>query len=90
MDNRIISDNRPNRVVLEKGKEYYFCACGRSKTQPFCDGSHSGTGIEPLVFVAEQDGEAKLCMCKHSGNLPFCDGSHHRFSADHVGCEAPE
>jgi len=87
MSKAIVADNRPKKVDLNKGQEYYFCVCGRSKNQPFCDGSHSGTGLEPLAFTAEQDGEAKLCMCKHSGNLPFCDGTHNQFSDDQVGGE---
>ena len=89
MSNPIIADNNPKSVVLVKGQEYYFCVCGRSKSQPFCDGSHEATGIEPKVFTAEQDGEAYLCMCKHSGNIPFCDGTHKQFSDDQVGSEGP-
>jgi len=64
MSNPIAADNKPTAVTLEAGKEYYWCACGRSKKQPFCDGSHRGTGITPLAFVAEADGEAFLCQCK--------------------------
>ncbi len=81
----IIAAVEPRGVELKKSEEYAFCRCGRSQDQPFCDGSHQGTGIEPLVFTAEEDGEAYLCQCKQSGNLPYCDGTHAQFEADAVG-----
>ena len=87
MTQPIIADNKPAQVNLTKGEEYYFCACGRSKNQPFCDGSHAGTTFTPKVFTAEEDGDAFLCACKHSGNLPFCDGTHKKFSVEQVGQE---
>jgi len=86
----IISDNKPKKVELEKGKEYHFCACGRSKNQPFCDGSHVSTSFKPKAFTADTDGEAYLCACKQTGNAPFCDGSHKQFTSADVGKEAPE
>lgn len=67
---------KPCLVVLEKGRRYAWCACGKSDSQPFCDGSHKGTGIEPLPFAAEESGEALLCACKRTATAPFCDGSH--------------
>lgn len=76
MTKPIVADNKPTRVALEKGKDYFWCACGRSKNQPFCDGSHRGTDITPQKFTAEQDGEAWLCQCKGTANAPFCDGTH--------------
>lgn len=85
----IIADNKPTKVTLEKGEDYAFCRCGRSKNQPFCDGSHAGTDFEPKVFTAEESGDAYLCACKHSGNQPFCDGTHKRFAASEVGHEGP-
>jgi CDGSH-type Zn-finger protein len=66
----------PYQVELQAGRRYAWCRCGRSKKQPFCDGSHEGTGIEPLMFTAEQDETALLCGCKDTGDPPFCDGSH--------------
>lgn len=71
-----IAQKAPYAVGLEKGKEYYWCACGQSKNQPFCDGSHSGTDFKPLSFKAKETSTAYLCGCKHSKNPPFCDGEH--------------
>ncbi|MBU1193081.1 MAG: CDGSH iron-sulfur domain-containing protein [Gammaproteobacteria bacterium] len=89
MSKPIIADNKPVKVTLSKGQEYHFCTCGRSKSQPFCDGSHAGTSFTPKVIVAEQDGEAYLCACKHTANAPYCDGTHKQFSADQIGKEGP-
>ena len=66
----------PYQVELEAGKRYAWCRCGRSKKQPFCDGSHDGTGIEPLMFTAERTESALLCGCKDTGDPPYCDGAH--------------
>lgn len=71
-----IADKKPIKVNVQKGEELYWCACGRSNNQPYCDGSHSSTDISPLKFVPDESGEAHLCMCKHTSNPPFCDGSH--------------
>jgi len=89
MNKPIIANNKPKKVTLSKNEEYYFCACGRSKKQPFCDGSHAGTEFKPLTFIAEQDGEAFLCACKHTHNAPYCDGSHKQFSNDNIGKQGP-
>lgn len=66
----------PLVVELKEGKTYAWCACGRSKNQPFCDGSHSVTSIKPKMFTVEKDGTYYACMCKNTKNQPFCDGSH--------------
>jgi CDGSH-type Zn-finger protein len=71
-----IAQKAPFSVPVEAGKTYYWCACGKSSHQPFCDGSHKETGFTPKPFTAETDGNAYLCGCKHSKNAPFCDGSH--------------
>ncbi|MFN3828211.1 MAG: CDGSH iron-sulfur domain-containing protein [Micavibrio sp.] len=71
-----IAATSPIEVELKEGKKYWFCTCGQSQKQPFCDGAHKGTSFEPHVFVAETDGTAWLCRCKHTGNRPFCDGTH--------------
>ena len=66
----------PYKVRLESGKKYAWCACGRSANQPFCDGTHAGTGISPKVCAAQETREVWLCGCKHTGDKPFCDGTH--------------
>jgi CDGSH-type Zn-finger protein/mannose-6-phosphate isomerase-like protein (cupin superfamily) len=63
-------------VTLQGGRTYFWCACGRSAHQPFCDGSHKGTGLEPRKFVADADEEVLLCGCKQTATAPFCDGAH--------------
>ena len=72
----IIADKSPVSVKLEGSQTYFWCRCGHSKTQPFCDGSHVGTDITPLKFTPEEDGSAALCRCKATANAPFCDGAH--------------
>lgn len=89
MSNPVIADNKPVKVNLTKGDEYHFCTCGRSKSQPFCDGSHVGTSFTPKVIVSKEDGDAYLCACKHSNNSPYCDGTHQKFTDDQVGKEGP-
>jgi len=62
--------------TVEKDREYWWCACGRSADQPFCDGSHKGTGVTPVQYIAPRDREVRFCGCKRTGKPPFCDGSH--------------
>ena len=71
-----IANKAPYAVDLETGKKYHWCACGESKNQPFCDGSHKSTQFSPLSFEAKETGKAYLCGCKHSKNPPYCDGTH--------------
>lgn len=89
MTKPIVADNKPVKVTLAKGQEYHFCTCGKSKSQPFCDGSHVGTSFTPRVIVSDEDGEAYLCACKHTANTPFCDGTHKQFTQDDIGKEGP-
>ncbi len=89
MSQPVIADNKPQKVSLTKDQKYFFCACGRSSNQPFCDGSHKGTEFTPKGFIAEKDGDSWLCQCKHTSNAPFCDGSHKQFSVEQVGKEGP-
>lgn len=67
----------PIEVEVEAGKKYFWCSCGQSAKQPFCDGSHKGSGMAPKAFTAEADGKVWLCACKRTKDQPFCDGSHH-------------
>ncbi len=75
-DEPVIAQKNPYAVELEAGKDYYWCACGRSAKQPFCDGTHKDCTIRPVKFTAEKDGTAYLCGCKQTGNAPYCDGTH--------------
>ena len=77
-DDAVIAQKAPYGVDVEEGKTYYWCACGRSKNQPFCDGSHQGTGIEPVAYKAEKTEKAWLCGCKKTGGPPHCDGTHNK------------
>ena len=89
MTKPIIAAIAPKKVSLNQDEEYYFCTCGRSNNQPFCDGSHAGTDFKPKPFSAQESGDAYLCQCKHTANSPFCDGSHKQFDKDQVGKEGP-
>ncbi len=78
MDKPVIADRKPIEVEVKADETYYWCACGLSKSQPFCDGSHRGTSFVPREFTVSESGKAHLCMCKHSKNAPYCDGAHAR------------
>jgi CDGSH-type Zn-finger protein/quercetin dioxygenase-like cupin family protein len=90
MTDPTIAAGKPRLVALRAGRPYKWCACGRSARQPFCDGSHAGTGIEPLTFLAESDGEALLCACKQTKRPPYCDGSHNALSEVYEEASAEE
>ena len=79
MDEPTIAGKRPAVLTLEPGK-YFWCACGRSQRQPFCDGSHAGTDYMPEVVKIEEKTRVAWCGCKRTGNEPFCDGSHARLA----------
>ena len=71
-----IAQKSPYAVTVVAGKSYWWCACGQSKNQPFCDGSHAGTPFSPCEYKAQADGTVYFCGCKHSGQRPLCDGTH--------------
>ncbi len=76
MSEPVIASKTPFAVDVTAGKKYFWCACGRSAKQPFCDGSHQGTAFEPLPFTADADKTLYFCGCKRTGKAPLCDGSH--------------
>lgn len=76
MTEPVCAQKEPYAVDVESGRAYFWCACGLSKKQPFCDGSHSGTGIQPVRYKAEQAETVYFCGCKATGDRPLCDGTH--------------
>ena len=77
MTDPLLPQKSPYAVELAPG-DYWWCACGRSSRQPFCDSSHKGSGIVPVKFTVNEAQRVWLCGCKHSEGKPFCDGSHSR------------
>ena len=73
-----IAQKAPYPVDVKTGKKYFWCACGKSATQPFCDGSHKDTAFTPVVYQAEKDRTLYFCGCKHTAGVPLCDGSHNK------------
>jgi thiamine pyrophosphate-dependent acetolactate synthase large subunit-like protein/CDGSH-type Zn-finger protein/nitrite reductase/ring-hydroxylating ferredoxin subunit len=82
-----IAATRPVPVELEADTQYWFCTCGRSRDQPFCDGSHQGSELAPLPFRVEQDDRYFLCQCKRSAKQPYCDGSHKRITQEELDAQ---
>ena len=76
MSEAVIAQKNPYPIDVEEGKSYYWCACGQSTKQPFCDGSHKGTTFNPVAFKATETKKMYFCGCKATSNQPFCDGSH--------------
>ncbi len=71
-----IAQKGPFPIEVTTGEKYFWCACGKSANQPFCDGSHKDTEFTPLPYTAEQDRTLYFCGCKHSSGAPLCDGTH--------------
>jgi len=71
----VVAETTPAVLELDPGT-YYWCRCGRSQNQPFCDGAHAGTDFSPMKMEVEEKKRVALCRCKHTGNEPFCDGAH--------------
>ena len=76
-----IGGRTPVAVEVEAGKDYWWCACGKSANQPFCDGSHEGSTFSPLQYTATETKRAFFCTCKRTANMPLCDGSHNNLPA---------
>ena len=76
MSDAIVASKTPFAVEVKEGEKYFWCQCGRSKLQPFCDGSHKGTDFTPVMYTADKDGTVYFCGCKQTKNQPLCDGSH--------------
>jgi len=76
MADPVIAQKSPIPVDVEEGKNYFWCTCGKSSKQPFCDGSHQGSEFEPMKWTADATGKKFFCACKHTGKGPFCDGTH--------------
>lgn len=68
----------PIAVEVEQGKSYFWCSCGKSSKQPFCNGSHKGSEFNPVTYKAEKTKKVFFCTCKQTKNQPFCDGSHNK------------
>lgn len=82
MTEPICAQTSPYVLEIEAGKKYAWCACGRSAMQPLCDGSHKGSGLNPVITTAEESQTAYFCGCKRTSHPPYCDGSHAALSAD--------
>jgi CDGSH-type Zn-finger protein len=76
-----IGGRAPIPVEVVAGEEYWWCACGRSANQPFCDGSHEGSGFSPMQFIAPETRRVFFCTCKRTATMPLCDGSHNKLAA---------
>ncbi|MCE9521129.1 MAG: CDGSH iron-sulfur domain-containing protein [Alphaproteobacteria bacterium] len=75
-----VAARTPIPVEVEAGKSYWWCACGQSKNQPFCDGSHKGSAFTPLEYKAAESKKVFFCACKQTANQPLCDGSHNKLA----------
>lgn len=76
MSTPVRASDTPFAIDVESGKTYFWCACGQSKNQPFCDGSHKGTEFTPVKYEAAESKKVFFCGCKCTGSRPLCDGSH--------------
>ena len=76
MSKPIRASDTPYAVEVEAGQSYFWCACGQSKTQPFCDGSHKSTNFTPVKYEATESKKVFFCGCKSTESQPMCDGTH--------------
>ncbi len=77
-DKPIIAQKSPIPIEVEEGKSYFWCTCGQSGNQPFCDGSHKDSAFTPMKWTADKDGKKFFCGCKMTDGQPFCDGTHNK------------
>jgi CDGSH-type Zn-finger protein/quercetin dioxygenase-like cupin family protein len=89
LEKPVVAQFKPYAVVVEEGKNYLWCSCGLSKTQPFCDKSHAGTEFKPLRYTATANTTALFCGCKHTSLQPLCDGSHNNLTDEYAADERP-
>ena len=88
--NKVVCVKRaPQGVDVEAGKSYWWCSCGRSKNQPFCDGSHKGTNSVPVEYKAQATEKVYFCMCRQTASKPLCDGTHKSLPVDAEGTLLP-
>lgn len=78
MDEPIRASNTPYAIEVSANKKYFWCSCGKSDKQPFCDGSHSGTNFKPVRYESDTDKKVFFCGCKKTQGQPLCDGSHNK------------
>jgi len=76
MSEPVVAQKSPYEVTVEAGKSYWWCACGLSRRQPFCDGSHKATTFTPVEYKAQESTTVWFCGCKHTHDAPLCDGTH--------------
>ena len=76
MNKPVMAQKGPYAVEVEAGEEYYWCSCGRSKKQPFCDGAHKKVGMKPVVYTAKESTTLYFCGCKATKTPPICDDTH--------------
>jgi CDGSH-type Zn-finger protein len=84
----VVAQAAPYGVDVKAGEKYFWCACGLSATQPFCDGAHKGTGLKPMIWRAEKDETVWFCGCKATKESPFCDGTHNGLAPTGAGPDA--
>jgi len=78
MSEPVVAQKSPFSANVEAGRSYWWCACGRSQRQPFCDGSHKGSDFTPVEYKASESKTVWFCGCKHTHSAPLCDGSHNK------------
>jgi CDGSH-type Zn-finger protein len=76
MTEKICVQKKPYAAEVVAGNTYYFCSCGRSQTQPFCDGTHKGSGLKSIHYLAAETKTVYFCGCKQSKLGALCDGTH--------------